>query len=126
MAKGLITTELHYNVVRNAWRGPETFITHSGHPATIEVDKYCEDELRKECRWYRHVEDDVLTLTATYARLDVWPFIKLASVVRNYTHDVLGHLYRQGILHACRPYNMRWRWRDLRPGPYCYPGELDD
>lgn len=110
--KPIIT--LHYNVVRNAWRGPETFYTVDYHG-----ERYI--QVRAELAWspvprYLPLGYDPLTDTRGYAVWYIWPLAALAKVTGGTFWAALRWGYRRGIIDTkAEPHpGEQTRLRDLR------------
>ena len=125
MNYGTITTYRHHRVVRNAWFGPETFVTVEGNPPHVQVDDLSEKDFRFYRRWYFPVEDQPWSLTKHFARWDRWPLAKAKVTLRNYTFDVLRYFVHIGAIHPCVNEGMAADLKDIRLGPRCYKWELD-
>jgi hypothetical protein len=72
-------------------------------------------ELKSGDFGYHFLEDDICTLSSTYAwPWPLWAALRLCVELRNLTYACLRRLHRWHLIRLARPEHYPFRWRDLR------------
>ena len=113
MNYGYITTIVHWDQVRNAYYGPETWVETKGRPPLVAVDRQHRDRLP---RGYLRVGPDDYWAADTYADWYLWPWLKARRIIGDRTWRILGYLHRCGLIHSVAQPGYGTRLRDIRGG----------
>lgn len=108
-----ITIQYHYNEIRNAYYGPESWYEYTSKPWLTLIDQGYKGKIPPG---YFRVKPLIYTFQDVYAYWPIFPWLKAGYMINSRWWQFLGFLHRHGLIHSTKPRSMLTRFRDIRPG----------